>query len=201
MSPDDFGEVISSMVRMKVMDAVSVRPRTLAELSDLTGISVQGVLRHLKKLAELGLVEERKVTPIAPKARRVYSAKGATFGDYSTPGLTVVKPTERVPGGHGKKPVSDLERASSDLLVQRRRIRAEAARLGKMIDDMVDDQESLRATVDGLSLTGEQRLILEVLLTEETMAEGLRVLSRYYGLEDRRSIDEALAQAKRIVGK
>ncbi len=201
MNPDELGEVISSRVRVKIMDAVSLRPRTLAELSHLTGISIQGVLRHLKKLAELGLVEERKVTPNAPKARRLYSAKGAIFGDYSTAGLTVVKPTDRVPEGHGKRQVTDLEGASSDLLIQRRRIRTQAARLGKMIDDLVDDQESLRATLDGLSLTGEQRLILEVLLTEETMAEGLRVLTRYYGLEDRRSIDEALAQAKRIVGK
>ncbi len=201
MNPDNLGEVISSRVRVTIMDAVSVRPRTLAELSHLTGISVQGVLRHLKKLAQLGLVEERKVTPNAPKARRVYSARGAIFGDYSTSGLTVVKPTEMLPGEQGRKHVVDLERASSEFLVQRRKIRAQVARLGKMIDDLVDDQESLRAALDGLSLSDEQRRIVEVLLTEETMAEGLRVLSRYYGLEDRRSIDEALAQAKRNVGK
>ena len=201
MNPDVLSEILSSRARVKIEDAVSLRPRTLGELAAITGISVQGVLRHLKILTELGLVEERKVSSKAPKARRLYAAKGISLGDYSAGGLTVVKATERVPpemGGRRKR--QDLERMSGELLIQRRRIRDEAKKLGRMIDELVDSQQALTSSLNGLGLDGEGKLILEVLLTEETAADGLKVLSRYYGLGDRRSIDKALAEAKRNVG-
>jgi DNA-binding transcriptional ArsR family regulator len=198
MNPDVLGEVLSSRARVRIEDAVSLRPRTLGELADVTGISVQGVLRHLKILTKLGLVEERRMTSRAPKARRVYAAKGASLGDYSTGTLTVVRATERVPTArqHRHQP-RDLERMSGELLIQRRRIRDEARKLGRMIDDLVDSQQALESALNGLKLTAGQRLILEVLLTEETATDGRRVLSRYYGLNDTMSIDEALAEAKR----
>jgi DNA-binding transcriptional ArsR family regulator len=201
VNPDVLGEVLSSRARVRIEDAVSVRPRTLGELAEITGISVQGVLRHLKILVKLGLVEERRVASKAPKARRVYAAKGVSLGDYSVGGLTVVKATERVPSERrGRRQPRDLERVSGELLIQRRRIRDEAKRLGRMIDDLVDSQQALAAALGNLNLNDEQKLILEVLLTEETAADGLRVLSRYYGLGDRRSIDKAQSEAKRNVG-
>ena len=201
MNPEVLSEVLSSKARIEIEDAVSIRPRTLGELAAITGISVQGVLRHLKILTELGLVEERKIPSKAPKARRVYAAKGVSLGDYSAGGLTVVKATERVPSeGHGRRQRQDLERMSGELLIERRRIRDEARKLGRMIDELVDSQQALASALAGLKLDAEGRLILEVLLTEDTVGDGLRVLSRYYGLDDRRSIDKALAEAKRNVG-
>jgi DNA-binding transcriptional ArsR family regulator len=197
VNPDDLSEVLSSRARVKIEDAVSLRPRTLGELAAITGISVQGVLRHLKILAKLGLVEERKISSKAPKARRVYAARGTSLGDYSSGGLVVVKATERVPTQKRvRRQSQDLERMSGELLIQRRRIRDEAKKLGRMIDELVDSQQALSSALGGLKLDNEGRLILEVLLTEETAADGLRILSRYYGLDDRRSIDKALAEAK-----
>ncbi len=190
------GEVLSSRHRVKIADAMSVRPRTLGELASLTGISVQGVLRHLRKLTELGLVEERKLGSDTPRARRVYAAMAMSLSDYSLPGLTVVKATELLPPRRDAPQRRDLERMSGELLIQRRRISDEARKLGRMIDDLVDDQAALIAALDGLPLTGRQRLFLQVLLTEETRADGERALSRFYGIDDRRSIDEALALAK-----
>ncbi len=190
-------EILSSRARLLVADAVSVRPRTLGELSSLTGISVQGVLRHLNRLSELGLVEERKLARSAPKARRVYAAKNTSLTDLSTAGLTVVKATEQTPGPErAGPPPHDLERMSGELLVQRRRIAEEAKKLGRMIDDLVDNQGALLSALDRVASDDMQKLILQVLLTEETRADGERVLSRYYGIVDRRSIDEALARAK-----
>lgn len=201
MNPDDLSEVLSSRARVKIEDAVSLRPRTLGELAAITGISVQGVLRHLKILAKLGLVEERKISSKAPKARRVYAARGTSLGDYSSGGLVVVKATERVPTQRRvRRQRQDLERMSGELLIQRRRIRDEAKKLARMIDELVDSQQALAFALGGLKLDDEGRLILEVLLTEETASDGLKALSRYYGLDDRRSIDKALAEAKRNVG-
>jgi len=181
---------------LRIAAAVSLRPRTLGELSALTGISVQGVIRHLRMLGQLGLVEERKVSASAPKARRVYAAKATNLADYSIPGLTVVKATERIPPRQDIQLPKNLEMMSGGLLIQRRRIVEEAKKLGRMIDELSDEQETLTASLVALDLSNMQRLILQVLLTEETRAEGERVLSRYYGIEDRRSIDEALARAK-----
>jgi predicted transcriptional regulator len=193
-------EVLSSRAKLRIMDAVSVRPRTLGELSDLAGISVQGVLRHLNRLRLLGLVEERSLARTAPKARRVYAVKSTRVRDFSTGGSIVV----RASAGSlraGKVKVHDLERASSDLLIQRRRIREEARRLGRIIDEAADAQDNLGSAINGLPLSPAERLILEVVLTEDTLEEGARVLARYYGLGDRRSIETALTKAKRLVGK
>jgi predicted transcriptional regulator len=199
LNPEALSEVLSSRVRMKIADAVSVRPRTLNELAFMTGISVQGVLRHLKLLMKTGLVEERKVFPRTPKARRVYVAKTSTIGDYSWEDLTIVKYTERtsmqVPVR--RKP-QDLERVAGEMLIHRRRITDRAKKLGRLIDDLVAEQEALEEALEEARVSSEERLMLGVLLTEDTIEDGVKVLSRYYGLEDRRSIDKALAKARRI---
>jgi DNA-binding transcriptional ArsR family regulator len=196
VNPDLLSEVLSSRVRLRIAGALSIRPRTLGELATTTGISVQGVLRHLKRLEELGLVEERKVPINAPKARRVYSAKGTMLGDYSSGDLVVVKATEKWQAENASGQVFDLERKAGELLVQRRRIRDEGKRLGRMIDDLADGQEALMAALAGMDLSGEERLVLEVIFTEDTVEEGVGALSKYYGIEDRRSIDKALAKVK-----
>ena len=198
MGVDFVEEVLSSKARLRIMDAVSVRPRTLGELSDATGISVQGVLRHLKRLAELGLVEERGLSRAAPKARIVYAAASTRVRDYSSEGLTVVRSTD-VRSGRQPARVHDLERAAGDLLIQRRRIGETARKLGRMIDEASEDQEDLAAAVGSLGLSDTERLIVEVVLTEDTLEEGREVLSKYYGIEDRRSIERALSKAGRFV--
>lgn len=194
-------EVLSSRARLRIMDAVSVRPRTLGELSDIAGISVQGVLRHLRKLVELGLVEERSLSRVAPKARTVYGAAASLVRDYSAGGFTVVKSTARTAWGQEGAKVRDLERAAGDLLILRRRIREETRKLGRMIDEAADEHDDLAAAIGGLPLSPVEKLILEVVLTEDTQEDGARVLSKYYGLDDRRSIETALKKAKAIVGK
>lgn len=195
-------EVIVQGARLKIADAVSIRPRTLTELADLTGISVQGVIKHLKRLAQLDLVEERKAPASVTKARRVYVARNASVGDYSAKDLAIVKlsraarPEKR---RHAKN--QDLESLAADLLFQRRRIRDEARKLGKMIDRLVEEEELLNGALEAGPFTDDERLILLSLLTEETIEDGVRVLSKYYGVEDRRSIDKALAKARHSVGK
>lgn len=195
-------EVLVQGARLKIADAVSIRPRTLTELADLTGISVQGVLKHLKRLARLGFVEERKAPASVTKARRVYVARSASVGAYSAKDLAIVKlskATRREKRKHAKN--QDLESLAADVLFQRRRIRDQARKLGKMIDRLVEEQELLNGALEAGPFTDDERLILQNLLTEETIEDGVRVLSKYYGIEDRRSIDKALAKARHSVGK
>jgi DNA-binding transcriptional ArsR family regulator len=200
MNAEALDAVLSSRARVRIEDALSLRPRTLNELAAVTGISVQGVLRHLKLLMKLGLVEERRLNPVTPKARIVYAAKSMAVGDYSTSGLMMVKSTpllRREVSGGGV----ELERMAGEVLVRRSQVRSAAKRLGREIDELVAAQESLQAALDSMPLGDYERLILGVLLTEETIEDGVRVLSKYYGIGDRRSIDKALAKARRIVDK
>ena len=198
----DRREVLSSGMRLKIADAISQRPRTLGELSHITGISVQGVLRHLRRLERAGLVEERKVTASAPKARRVFAARGAILEDYSSGNLTIAKFVERMPEPRrGWKQGAGLESMAAEVLLLRRRVKEEAKRIGRMIDEAAAGREELEAALARMHLNEEERLILEVILTEETLEDGIRVLSKFYGVDDRRSIDEALAKARRNVSK
>ncbi|MDG6988361.1 MAG: helix-turn-helix transcriptional regulator [Nitrososphaerota archaeon] len=197
MDPDALGEVLSSRARLTIESAVSVRPRTLGELSHLTGISVQGVLRHLKILRKIGIVEEVALKPRTPKARRAYVAKAFTVGDYSSGELVVVKSTDRVPSPPGQRGAESLEDLSGDLIVQRRRVREQARRLGRMIDVLVSDQQALLDGIDRKKLKSQEKLILTVLLTEETAEDGMRAMARYYGLTDRRALESALTKARR----
>jgi hypothetical protein len=70
-----------------------------------------------------------------------------------------------------------------------------------MIEEAAQSQEELDAALARMDLSEEERLMLEVILTEETVEDGVRALARYYGMEDRRSIDKALAKARRNVSK
>jgi DNA-binding transcriptional ArsR family regulator len=190
-------EVLSSSAKLKIENALSVRPMTLAELASTTGITVQGVLRHLKRLAELGLAEEKRLTTRNLKARTVYAAAGEVIGNHSTSDLIVVKPTRKLPTGTRAGGPLSLEERAADILLLQRRIKDQAKKLGRLIDELADEREALRSGVEGLRVSPEEGLILEVILTEETLEDGLRVLARYYGIEDRRSIDIALAKARR----
>ena len=199
LDPGTLNEIISSVVRLKTESAISIRPRTLAELSSITGITVQGVLKHLKRLAELGLVEERRLPTRNLKARTVYAAAGELIGNYSTSDLIIVKPTRKLtaetPSPEGPQ---DLEDMAADILLLHHRVSDQARKLGRMIDELADEREILRNSLGALPISPEERLVLEVALTEETLEDGLRVLTKYYGIENKRILDKALAKARHI---
>ena len=71
-----------------------------------------------------------------------------------------------------------------------------------MIDDMLEDQARLTKVAEVTGRGLPDRLILETIFTEESLAEGERVLARHYGLkEGRRSIDGVLAESRKIAKK
>jgi predicted transcriptional regulator len=196
-------ELLSSPSRLKIADLLSVRPRTLGELADETGISVQAVLKHLEKLDRLGIVEKRKVSGRDVSARKVYLTKGAFVGDYSYGDLTIVNMTRR---GHVKyesaDPVGELESLAEDTLVQRRRIREQVRKLSRMISQLVDSEDRLSGIIEGLGLDDEECLLVQTMFTEETLGDAERALARTHGMRDpRRSIERALAKARRSVNK
>jgi predicted transcriptional regulator len=194
-------ELLSSPTRLKIADLLSLRPRTLGELAEETGISVQAVLKHLEKLGRLGIVDKKKVLGRDMSARKVYSMKGAFVGDYSYGDLTIVNMTRR-----GREmyesvdPVGELESLAEDTLVQKRRIREQARKLSRMISQLVDSEDRLSGLIEGLGLDDEERLLVQTMFTEETLGDAERALARTHGMRDpRRSIERALAKVRRSV--
>jgi predicted ArsR family transcriptional regulator len=203
MSQEILANVISSKTRLKIAGLISSRPRTLRELSAETGISVQAVLKHLEKLSELGLVSEQKVDAGGIGARKVYVTKGTHIADFSSGDLTVVKLSKyKRRAVASDDPVQELEALSEDIMFRRRRIRDQARRLGRLIDEMGEDQERIEGLISSLGLTDEERLLLQVAFSEESMDDAERLVREQRGVADaRRSLEKVISKAKRIAKK
>lgn len=200
MARDLLPEVISSRARLKIADLISGRPRGLGELAAATGISAQGVLKHLKRLEDLGLVEEQDIRAPGLAVRKVYAAKGARLRDFSTGNLTLVKLSREISAtAEGPDRAPDLEYLSEEAILQTRRVRDQARRLGRMIDDLFGEEARIRAALESMDLSDTERLILDVLFSEESIEEGERVLQEHFGLKDGRGLMErALAKSRRL---
>ena len=103
--------------------------------------------------------------------------------------------------GGGRAP-PDLEVLAEEIILQRRRVREQARRLGRMIDDLVEDETRVRSALSDMNLTDTERIVLQVIFAEETLGEGERVLLEEFGLRGGiDSIANALAKAKLAKGK
>lgn len=198
MARDPLPEVISSPTRLKVADLVSKRPRTLGELAAATGISIQAVLKHLRKLEGLGLVEETSVRSPSLSVRKVYVSKGTRLKDFSAGDLTLVKLSKKsLARAEEADWHPDLEYLAEEAILQRRRVRDQARRLGRMIDGLVQDESRIMAAIESMNLSNVERIILQVLFTEGSLEEGELVLLRHFGLQDgKKSIEKALSKAR-----
>src|SRR2546427_9045565 len=177
---------------------ISTRPRTLRELAERTGISIQGVLKHLEKLKKMGLIEQRTLSrPKYLAVRKAYSLKGSNLGDFSRGSLMIVNlSAEREEEELGAKDVyADLNGMAEELLIQGRRIKDQARRLQRMIDEFSATEWRLKRSVESLDLDPEEKLIAETVFTEDTMESAATVLSKFYGC---RSPDQAI---KDVVAK
>ena len=188
--------LLSSPTRIKIAELVSRRPRTLRELARLTGVSVPGVLRHIEAMGKAGLIHADRLATKELPVRKVYSLQAVKVMDFSVGDLTILKVSAKK--GTKVEAARSLERQAMDIMLGRRRVREKAKRLARAIDELGENEEILARSVEGLDLTDEERLVLLTVLTEETVGDAERVLVRIQGMrEARRSIDEALATARR----
>ncbi|MBI3841194.1 MAG: helix-turn-helix domain-containing protein [Thaumarchaeota archaeon] len=203
MRGDPVSVVVSSKTRLRISDLLSSRPRTLKELAELSGVSIQGALKHLRKLEALGLVEERKVTGDELRVRKVYAARAIRVGDFSHGDLTVVKLSKSPePGLPSEDPVGDLEDLAEEIIIRRREVQELTRKLGRSIDSLVDDEARVEGTLKALDLKESQRQILRILLSEDTAKDAEDVLVTHFGMKGgRRSIEKALAAARRNAKK
>ena len=201
MGSEDISELLSSKTRLLIAELISRRPRTLRELSRLTGLSAPGVLRHLDAMSSAGLVREDRISAKELPVRKVYASRKFRVADFSVGDLSIVKVTrassERVAAG-----TQEMDWLASEILVGRRRIRDRARRLARTIDEQVGNEERLVKSIEALRVSDEERFVLLTAFTEETLGEAAEVQTRIQGMKDaRKAIERALAKARRSVGK
>jgi hypothetical protein len=163
-------------------------------------MSVPGVLRHIEAMSKAGLINEERVEMRTLPVRKLYSLKGIKVMDFSMGDLTILKVTIDKP--LVEKNTRDLESLAMEIFVGRRRIKEKVRRLARAVDELLVNEEMLANGIDDLQLPDEERLVLLTTFTEETADEAEKVLVRIQGMrEARRSIDKALAKARRNVDK
>ena len=77
-------DIANSRVRLTIASLISSRPRTLGELAETTGISVQGVLKHLSRLSASGMVKTKNLpSGRYLRPRKLYFIEDRRVANYS----------------------------------------------------------------------------------------------------------------------
>lgn len=193
-------EIASSKSRLLLADLISTRPRTLAELAKATGISPPGVLKHLGILERLGVVEEAPFEGGPLSARKVYRLKGRPVKNFSGDGALVVResPASRTQA-RSDDPLRELQTISTDLILERRRIREQVRKLARGADRLAESEARLNALVDGLGLSDLDGFLVRAAFTEESLEDAEAYMRDTMGLPDARTaLDRALRKARRV---
>lgn len=202
MEHEDLDLILSSRVRLRIADMIARRPRTLSELSEETGITVQGVLKHLGVLERLGAVKKLKVSGREMRVRRVYAAGEQKVRDFSMGDLVIVRVLPAKLPSETPEADLDIEASAEDITLLRFKVTDQSRRLLRAIDDLVSEQENMNRAIERKSAGTTEELILKTIFDDENLATTEGVLIRHYGVRGgRRSIDKALAEAKRFADK
>ena len=185
-------DIASSRVRLTLSGLLSSRPRTLTELSEATGISVQAVLKHLGKLDDLGILTERNM----PKGkylrpRKLYFIKSRKVADYSQDDVLVATlgganapraATERF--GEKRSAYEELDELAQDIIMLKRRVRDLSRKTIKIVDEVVDTESRITSLLGSLDLTDEERQIAYLIFTEDEPERVRAILRDHYGCLD-----------------
>jgi predicted ArsR family transcriptional regulator len=177
----------NSRQRLKIASFLSSRPSALGELASLTGISVQGVLKHLNKLAEEGILKEQ--TMVGGKylrQRKLYSIGKRKVVDYSGDDLllaalgraaTTLEPEEGAREPYYEK----LDWLAQDIIILRRRARDLSHRLKRVLDEVIEDESTIEGLLEGLPLSQEERQIAYLIFTADSPENAKATLKEHYG--------------------
>jgi len=194
----------SSKVRLKIASILSVRPAVLGELSSATGISVQGVLKHLGKIADEGLLSEENMKGGRfLKQRKLYYIKKRLVSDYSEGDLllaTLGKSSPEEPQ-RATKAYEELDWLAQDIIILRRRARDLAHKLHRVLDEVAEDESRIRALLAVLHLAPDERQIAYLIFTEDSPESAKAILSDHYGCADPGAAIEQVSGKLRRMGE
>ena len=193
LSVPSIESVASSRVRLSIALLLTVRPRTLTELAEGTGVSIQAVLKHTKKLDEEGLLGETTLaTGRHLRRRKLYSMKGKGVEGFSRADMLVAAftPAGREGGEaeEAKGPGSRylvLESLAEDVIFSRASLRDSIKKLERSVSRLSDSQDRLAKKISGQrTLTSEEKHIAYLYFTEDSESRVKDVLRRHFGCAD-----------------
>src|SRR5580692_8731580 len=171
-------EIAISRARLTIASLISSRPRTLGELAEETGISVQGVLKHLKKLSEAGMLKVKNI-PAGRylRPRKLYFIDTRRVADYSRGEMIVATLGEELEGigssGSGTEPTAaidpyaELDRLAQDIILLRRRARELSIRMKRMTEEVTENESRIAKLIEGLSLSPEEKQIAYLIFGDD----------------------------------
>jgi predicted ArsR family transcriptional regulator len=191
----DIQEIASSRPRLTIASLISSRPRTLGELAETTGISVQGVLKHLRRLSDAGLVRAVDLPSGRHlRARKLYRIDSRKVSDYSegdtivaTLATTEADGEEDRDGGEGRgpdDPYAELDRLAQDVIMLRRRASELSERMNRAMREVARTEVAIAALIDGLDLSPEERQIAYLIFGDDGPEQARRTLRQHYGCLD-----------------
>jgi predicted ArsR family transcriptional regulator len=196
-------EIASSRARLTIGSLISARPRTLGELAETTGISVQAVLKHLKKLSESGVVETRSLASgkyLRP--RKLYFIRTHRVADYSQGGMIIATLGGESVGqeqGAVGDPYAELDSLAQDVILLRRRAREVSERMRRMIEDVTETEGRISTLIEGLRLSPEEKQIAYLIFGDDRPEQARRTLRNQYGCENpEAAIREVVEKIKRV---
>jgi predicted ArsR family transcriptional regulator len=190
-------DIANSRARLTIASLISSRPRTLGELAETTGISVQGVLKHLKRLSESGILKEKSLTSgkyLRP--RKLYYIDTRRVAEYSQGGMIVATLGNETSVGDLKvdDPYTELDRLAQDIILLRRRARELSERMKRMIEEVTEDESRIARLIDGLNLSSEEKQIAYLIFGDDRPELARRVLREHYGCKNPEEAIEDLVE-------
>ncbi|MDA4114669.1 MAG: helix-turn-helix domain-containing protein [Thaumarchaeota archaeon] len=182
-------EIANSRARLTIASLISSRPRTLGELAEETGISVQGVLKHLKKLSEAGMLKVKNI-PAGRylRPRKLYFIDTRRVADYSrgemivaTLGDEMEGSTSTEPTAPASDPYAELDRLAQDIILLRRRARELSIRMKRMTEEVTENESRIARLIEGLSLSPEEKQIAYLIFGDDRPEQARRILKEHYG--------------------
>ncbi len=157
-------------------------------------MSVQGVLKHLKKLEEARLLRERKMKRGRYlKQRKLYFIDNPKVADYSQRDVLVAtmgrpraigEPGEKTADRSGESSLRELDGLAQDVLILRRRVRDLARRTARMVDEVVESESRIATLVSSLGLTDEEEQVARLVYGDDSPETVRQILREQYGCTD-----------------
>ena len=180
-------DIANSRARLTIASLISSRPRTLGELAETAGISVQAVLKHLGKLSEAGIVKSKSLpSGRYLRPRKLYYIESRRVADYSRGDMILATLGLRALEGEveARDAYAELDSLAQDIILLQRRARDLSERMNRLIAEVTEDESRMSRLIEGLKLSPEEKQIAYLIFGEDGPEQARRTLRRHYGCQN-----------------
>ncbi len=195
---------VTSRTKIHILDLLSSRPRCLSELSDITGVSTQGISKHVKSLVAVGLVKivivnRDKSSKSLIRAYYKINRPVYIYSGKEDERLSLFMPLKTSKSYHEpkekKRASRVLEETEDELNQLRRRLRLLRNRESRIFEELTELEWSKDRIVGGLKCSPVEEYLLRAFLSSRNEHE-LKKAGGYFGLQQ----DEVHKVLSKILG-